>query len=70
MSYDLALWEGDRPGSDEAAAAVYKQLMDRMEFGDAADPSPAIRTYVEALLARWPDVTEDGGEDSPWADGP
>ncbi|MGN6694787.1 MAG: hypothetical protein ACTHN0_11490, partial [Aquihabitans sp.] len=32
--------------------------------------TPAIVAYVDALLARWPDITTDGGADSPWADGP
>jgi hypothetical protein len=42
-----------------------------MEAGEPeADPSPAIRAYIEALLKRWPDITEDAGEDSPWADRP
>ena len=71
MSYDLAVWVGARPQSDSDASAVYERLMDRMEAGDAeAEPSPAIRAYVAALLERWPDITEDAGEDSPWADGP
>jgi hypothetical protein len=30
----------------------------------------AIQAYVAELLGRWPDITEDGGEDSPWGDGP
>jgi hypothetical protein len=55
MSYDLAVWVGRRPESDEAASVAYEQLMDRMEAGDFdAEPSPRIRAYVEALLARWP----------------
>ena len=71
MSFDLAVWEGTRPESDEAASVVYEQLMDRMEAGGVeTEPSPRIRAYVDALLARWPDITEDSGEDSPWADGP
>lgn len=71
MSYDLAVWEGPPPESDEAAAAVYEQLMRRLEAGDTdGPPTTAIATYVDALLARWPDITSDGGDDSPWADGP
>lgn len=30
-----------------------------------AEPTPRIRGYVEALLARWPDITTDEGESSP-----
>jgi hypothetical protein len=71
MSYDLAVWMGARPQSDADASSVYERLMDRMEAGEPeAEPSPAIRAYVAALLERWPDITEDAGEDSPWADGP
>lgn len=70
MSFDLAVWEGDRPASDAAAAEIYEQLMDRLEAGDQGPPTERIRAYVSALLDRWPDIDEDGGEDSPWADGP
>ncbi|WP_127480686.1 hypothetical protein [Nocardioides pantholopis] len=72
MTYDLAVWEGPRPESDESAAICFAQLLDRPESDPhaTADPTPAIRAYVDALLARWPDITEDAGEDSPWADGP
>jgi hypothetical protein len=37
---------------------------------DDPTPTPAIRAYVEALLDRWPDITEDDDSRSPWADGP
>lgn len=71
MSFDLAVWEGQRPESDRAAAAAYQLLVERLESGDTdAPPSPRITAYVEALLDRWPDLTEAGGEESPWADGP
>ena len=71
MSYDLAVWVGARPRSDADASSLYEQLMERMEVGEPdVEPSPAIRAYVEALLQRWPDITDDAGEDSPWADGP
>ncbi|NPC95976.1 hypothetical protein [Nocardioides sp. zg-DK7169] len=70
MSYDLIVWEGDAPVSDEAARAVFVRLMERAEEDTAAEPTAAIRAYVHALLQRWPDITEDAGEDSPWADGP
>ena len=71
MTFDLAVWEGARPESDKAASVVFEQLMDRLEAGAFdAEPSPRIRAYVEALLSRWPDITEDSGADSPWADAP
>lgn len=70
MSYDLAVWEGPRPATEAEALATYRRIMDRLESGPAAEPTPRIRAYVKALLHRWPDITEDGGEESPWADGP
>ncbi|MBF4769537.1 hypothetical protein ISU10_17350 [Nocardioides agariphilus] len=71
MSYDLAVWEGAQPESDAEAAALFEDLMERRESGaDSHEPSLRIRSYVEALLKRWPDITDDEGEDSAWADGP
>lgn len=70
MTYDLAVWEGPLPSEDEATA-VFEELMDRMESdADDLESSAKIRAYVDALLERWPDITEEGGDDSPWADGP
>jgi hypothetical protein len=51
MSYDLAVWEGERPSDDATAGAQYESLMDQMESGEFGEPSPRIRAYVEALLA-------------------
>ena len=70
MTFDLAVWEGERPATDEAAAEIYEQLMDRLEQGELEPPTERIRTYIAALLARWPDIDQEGGEDSPWADSP
>ena len=70
MSYDLAVWEGERPDSDEKAAAHFEELMDTLEAGDFDPPTERIAAYVAALLARWPDLTTDEGVDSPWATGP
>lgn len=72
MSYDLAVWEGERPSSNAAALAEYVRLMDTLESESegCAPPTAAIERYVGALLARWPDLGEDGDDDSPWADGP
>jgi hypothetical protein len=71
MTYDLAVWEGEAPTSDKAASAFYQRLMDGVEGDQAPEPpSPRMTAYVDALLPRWPDITDDGSEDSPWADGP
>jgi hypothetical protein len=71
VSYDLAVWEGPKPPDNEAALRTYNELMARMEARrEPTEPTPAIASYVEALLQRWPDITEDAGADSPWSDGP
>lgn len=71
MSYDLAVWVGERPSSDKAAAAEYERVMARFEAESTSPaPSPEIQAYVDALLSRWPDITDDSGDESPWADGP
>jgi hypothetical protein len=71
MSFDLAVWEGDRPADNEEAARVLDQLYnDLIASGDRIDPSPRIAAYVDRLLARWPDAGSDAEVDSPWSDGP
>jgi hypothetical protein len=72
VSYDLAVWEGQRPRDNQAGLAAYIQLMDGLErlSGSSEPATPAIAAYVRALLDRWPDITEEAGEDSPWSAGP
>ncbi|GIH21532.1 hypothetical protein [Rugosimonospora africana] len=71
MSYDLAVWEGKQPDSDEAASAVFRDLCEQYIEADVHhEPSPRIRRYAEALLARWPDIDNDEGKASPWASAP
>jgi hypothetical protein len=70
VTYDLAVWEGQRPASNAAGLEEYLRLIEWSEEEDGTPPTPAIAHYVEALLARWPDIGEPGGEDSPWGDGP
>lgn len=72
MSYGLAVWEGSRPADEVAARETFlalKALHQRPGTPPSA-PTAAIRRYVDALLEKWPDITDVGGEDSPWADGP
>lgn len=66
MSYDLAVWQGEMPATDADAASVYRSLMERRSGSPREEPAPAIRTFVDALLARWPDLNQPGGDDSPW----
>jgi hypothetical protein len=73
MSYDLAVWEGQRPADDEAGTKFYtEQIIPRLEGYDPKDPTPPtlrIRAYVEALLKRWPDIQADD-DGSPWSTSP
>jgi hypothetical protein len=71
VTYNLAGWEGEQPDSDEAAAATFRDLCDRyLETAVEREPTARIRSYVEALLARWPDIDDTAGESSPWASAP
>jgi hypothetical protein len=57
VSYDLAVWEGERPASDELAERVYMGFVNvYLDADEPSDepPTPAIQRYVAALLERWP----------------
>jgi hypothetical protein len=71
MSYDLAVWQGERPASDAQAGETFAKLYQQYigeEHEDA--PAPAIAAYVAALLERWPDLDDGDDDECPWADGP
>ncbi|MFP8906767.1 hypothetical protein [Streptomyces atacamensis] len=72
MSYDLAVWEGQRPVDNRSAGRVFEDLYGR--FLDDEDvehpPTERISAFVGALVERWCDVAEDVEEVSPWAAGP
>ncbi|MFJ2565206.1 hypothetical protein ACIO02_19940 [Streptomyces sp. NPDC087568] len=71
MSYDLAVWEGERPADDKSAGQVFNDLHDRHIDGEVEEPpSERIAAYVAALLERWCDITEDEEDTSPWSTGP
>ncbi|WP_331765765.1 hypothetical protein [Embleya sp. NBC_00896] len=71
MSYDLAVWVGDRPAEGKPAGRALAVLYDHYLDADVVHPpSERIAAYVAALPQRWCDVTEDVGETSPWAAGP
>jgi len=72
MSYDVAVWIGDRPADDADALRTYEELWEKYENTEQ-DPDPKILAYIDDLTKRYPDLTElddDHVEDSPWADGP
>jgi hypothetical protein len=71
MSYDLAVWEGDQPTDDKTASQVVIDLYARyVESDERQPPTGLITKYVNALLERWCDMTEDEDDTSPWSTGP
>lgn len=71
MSYDLAVWEGDRPPSNSAAGETFMALYERyIRAEDDIPPTERIAAYVAALLDRWCDLAEDEDDTSPWSAGP
>jgi hypothetical protein len=72
MSYDLAVWEGDRPDDDDAAIEQFEALYERyVGAGERVEPTPRIAAYVTTLLERYPDInTPAGYDESPWASAP
>ncbi len=74
VSYDLAVWEGERPSSDEEAGAIHSALYDwYVDSDEEFAPAPLLVEFVNALLARWPDLGDDDGdeeEETPWSTGP
>jgi hypothetical protein len=71
MSYDLAVWEGERPVDATTASQVFTDHYARfIGSGEQQPPTELIATYVSALLERWCDMTEDEDDTSPWSVGP
>jgi hypothetical protein len=71
MSYDLAVWEGERPADDKTAGRAFNDLYDRLIDAEVGQPpTDRITAYVAALLERWCDLTEDEDDTSPWSTGP
>ncbi|MFF8532347.1 hypothetical protein ACF07B_10365 [Streptomyces sp. NPDC015532] len=65
MSYDLAVWEGERPADDRTAGRIFTDLFDRyLDAEMTSPPTECIAAYVAALAERWGDATDDA---SPWA---
>ncbi|MFI0990757.1 hypothetical protein [Streptomyces exfoliatus] len=71
MSYDLAVWEGEKPADDKTAGQIFSDLYERYIDSEAEEPpSERIAAYVAVLLERWCDLTEDDEDTSPWSTGP
>jgi hypothetical protein len=69
MSYDLAVWKGPRPASDHEALVEYQRRYEE-SAEQPVPPSDEIAGFVGELLARFPEISEPVGEDSPWASAP
>jgi hypothetical protein len=69
VSYDLAVWDGERPLDDDQAGSVYDELYARYLESDevVVSPAPRIAAYVEALVERYPD---DIDRSAVWASPP
>lgn len=72
MSYDLAIWDGPKPDSNAEAIAEFERRMEAMEeaLDEPASVSPAIRAFIDAALARFPELDENSGSECPWAMSP
>ena len=69
MSYDLAVWEGERPESSQEAVETHLTLYAQYVEDDRhTPPILLIVKFVEVLLQRCPEVSED--ENSPWSTAP
>ncbi|MGW4323561.1 hypothetical protein ACWEMW_30875 [Streptomyces sp. NPDC004684] len=68
MSYDLGVWDGERPLDNDQAGSVYDEFYARyLESDDVVvPPTPRIVAYVEALVGRYP----DDADGSVWASPP
>lgn len=71
MSYNLAVWQGQRPNTDAEAMQTFEALFEQYQQAEQfPEPTPAIRRYVEALLAKYPDLDDDNEDECPWSDAP
>jgi hypothetical protein len=72
VSYNLAVWEGERPSDEDAPSTFERLYAQYLGTRDYLPPTPAIRAYVEALLDRWYELGDerDIDETSPWSDAP
>jgi hypothetical protein len=68
MSYDVAIWDGDRPTGDEEASALFDTLIDAFE-DDPKPPSATISAFMDDVLGLWPDEDSER-DDFPWAVAP
>lgn len=62
----MAVWEGPQPTTDAGGKATFENLFRRHLEGDwLTEPVGPVAAFAEALLARWPEDSED----SPYSSG-
>lgn len=72
VTYDVAVWDGDRPANAEAASDTLDRLLDaeeaRAEAGLPQAPlSAGLDAFLSDLLDHWPEIDQPNGQNSPWA---
>ena len=68
MSFDLGVWDAERPPRVAEAEARYEQLCEGSDPAEA--PSARVTAFVEECERRWPGGDDDGFDESPWASWP
>jgi hypothetical protein len=68
MSHAYSAYDGPPPRTFEEAMAALEAM--ETAYEGEQPPTASIRAFVDALLARWPDISDEQGEQSPWSDGP
>lgn len=69
MPYELFLWDGERPASLREAEATVDRLTDGF-LASHEPPTPGLAAFVDALLARYPDMNTPDGTGGSWASAP
>ncbi len=68
MTFDLGVWDADRPPRVAEAEARYEELCAGED--PAATPSPRVTAFLEECERRWPGGDDDTFADGPWASWP
>jgi len=68
VSFDLGVWDTDRPPRTGEAERRYEQLCEGQD--PAGNPSPRVTAFVEECGRRWPGETDEDSDESPWASWP
>ena len=70
MSYDVAVWSGPLPSSNDDAAEEFEQRVAVLEDDDPAPASLELQAFLDELLSVLPPLDDSEDPDSPWATGP